>query len=156
MPGYRIHNPVGQVSGGITSIVYITRDGGMMRLEDFIAESFGGIVGGGIGALLPDIIEPAIHSWHRSFAHSYAAGTAMIVKGPQLLNSWRNYCLRQSEYHEQLSIYYQNHFWLWLKHWGLYIGWRFLRGLVPGAVGGYGSHLLLDAGTPRGLPLLTF
>jgi hypothetical protein len=32
--------------------------------------------------------------------------------------------------------------------------WRFLAGAVPGLLAGYASHLVLDAVTPAGLPLI--
>jgi membrane-bound metal-dependent hydrolase YbcI (DUF457 family) len=33
--------------------------------------------------------------------------------------------------------------------------WRFLAGLLNGMAAGYVSHLILDADTPRGIPLLS-
>lgn len=83
------------------------------------------MVGGGIvGAKLPDILEPAIHSHHRAFFHSLvmAGGIAWAIQ--KILSRSRETP-----------------------------GQRLFRAAVLGIAVGYVSHLALDALTPRGLPI---
>jgi inner membrane protein len=84
------------------------------------------LIGGGLlGAKLPDVFEPAIHSHHRKFFHSLvvAGGLAWAIR--KVLD-WPR------ETREQ----------------------RLLRAAVLGVAVGYASHLALDAMTPRSLPLI--
>jgi hypothetical protein len=48
------------------------------------AEVAGGALGGYVGGQLPDLLEPAISSWHRDVAHSCTAGGAIIAMGNAL------------------------------------------------------------------------
>lgn len=83
------------------------------------------VLGAVLGAKLPDILEPAVHSHHRAFFHSiaFAGGLIWAVKK---LREW-----------EPTTA----------EH-------RLLKAACLGALVGYGSHLALDATTPRSLPLL--
>jgi len=54
------------------------------KSANWCAEVAGGVLGGYIGGLLPDVIEPAISSWHRGAAHSCAAGGGIIAMGNAL------------------------------------------------------------------------
>lgn len=84
-------------------------------------------VGVGIGAFfgkLPDILEPALHPHHRQLCHSWLVAGS-IGYGLVKIYEW------QPE-----------------DHYG-----HFLRSLALIAGGAYISHLLLDATTPRSLPL---
>src|SRR6266480_2562998 len=46
---------------------------------NLIAEMTGGTLGGRIGGTLPDKLEPAISSWHRSIAHSGTTAAAVTT-----------------------------------------------------------------------------
>lgn len=84
------------------------------------------LIGGGLlGAKLPDILEPAIHSHHRKFFHSLvvAGGLAWAIRK---VLSWPRDSREQ----------------------------RLMRAAVLGIAIGYASHLALDAMTPRSLPLI--
>lgn len=76
-----------------------------------------------VGAKLPDILEPAIHSHHRAFFHSLvvAGGVAWAIRK---ILAWP----RETP------------------------GQRLVRATALGFAVGYVSHLALDALTPRGLP----
>lgn len=74
---------------------------------------------------LPDILEPAIHSHHRKFCHSFLVLFGTIGAA------------------------------VWLWHWRPATAEeRRLRAVVLGALVGYSSHLAMDATTPRCLPLV--
>lgn len=76
-------------------------------------------------ASLPDLLEPAIHPNHRQFFHSVAFGL-MVAGGVTRVYQWK-----PAEPWQQL-----------------------IRGAALIAGGAYLIHLLLDATTPKSLPLL--
>ncbi len=74
-----------------------------------------------LGSLCPDVLEPALHSWHRGPCHSLAAGgVAGHVATVPLLGAMTP---------------------------------GFEAVLISFFALGYLSHLVMDAGTPRCLPL---
>jgi len=77
---------------------------------------------GGIAGALPDILEPPLNRYHRSFFHSFST----LASVPLLYNS----------IHSDDSID------------------RRTKSLAKSALAAYTSHLLLDARTPAGLPLV--
>jgi len=86
------------------------------------------LAGGGIGSVatgLPDVLEPAIHSHHRQFFHSIVYA-ALVGK------------LTYDAYHWEPTT----------------DGDKILRWLALIVGTAYSAHLLLDFGTPRGLPIL--
>lgn len=83
-------------------------------------------VAGLAGLRAPDILEPAIHSHHRKFFHSF-----LVLGGL----AWATQRL-----------------WVWKPET---LEMRLVRAAAIGALVGYCSHLLLDATTPRGLPLIS-
>ena len=74
---------------------------------------------------LPDILEPAIHSHHRKFWHSFVV-LAGAVGAVAWLWNWRPATVEE----------------------------RRLRAVLLGALVGYASHLGMDATTPRCLPIV--
>jgi len=145
----RTHIMVGVPSGAV--VAYRMADGQPML--ERLTETLGGGYGGLIGALFPDLVEPALHSWHRSIAHSWASGGAGITAAIRWLSALQERCrgaaaprLQLAEQHSSaaMKIFHQLLAWLW----------RVLSGVLAGLVPGHVSHLLLDAGTPRGLPAL--
>ncbi|PHS06173.1 MAG: metal-dependent hydrolase [Blastopirellula sp.] len=90
--------------------------------------AFNPLVTGGTGALfgkLPDLLEPAIHSHHRQFFHSWLVFGA-VGYGFKKIYEWKP--------DDPIEV--------------------FLREVALMAAGGYMSHLFLDSLTPRSLPLL--
>ncbi len=137
--------------------------------QNLVTEMVGGAAGGYVGALLPDVLEPALSSWHRSAAHSCTAGAA-IVYSKDVLSGFEKFCREQGDacalQHKTLQMrpdpLQPNGFvaapvdpfiLLSLKIAELF--WRFLAGFANGLAAGYISHLALDAVTPRSIPLLT-
>jgi inner membrane protein len=93
------------------------------RSFDF-GEMLGCAAVGTAAAVAPDIVEPALHPHHRSFAHSLVAGSGLVRLAISFCDA-ENY--DWDEWHKIL--------------WGV-------------ATAGYLSHLVADGCTPRGLPLL--
>lgn len=85
---------------------------------------FAGLVGA-VGGRLPDLLEPATNPNHRQFFHS------ILVLG--------TICVSMYEIYQ------------WSPESNLE---KFIRGFLLKLFGAYGSHLLLDMRTPKGLPLV--
>lgn len=116
---------------------------------------------------LPDVLEPALSSWHRNVAHSCTAGAAIVYSKDALLQ-FEKFCREQADLcalqHKTLQMrpdpWQPNVFvpapadpfmLLSLKIAEMF--WRFLAGFANGLAAGYISHLALDAVTPRSIPL---
>lgn len=138
MPNRSTHTFVGSIAGGV-AVARVTRD---KTDKEKLISVIGGLIGGNIGGRLPDIIDPPTGPNHRGVGHSATLGLAgsggYAYKVAPLA---MEYC------YEQAAIAEENGDFL------LEILWLFLAGLVWGIGAGYASHLLLDLGTPKGLPL---
>ena len=76
-------------------------------------------------AKLPDMIEPALNPNHRKFFHSFTFGTGV---------SYAMYKVYKWEPNDSVE--------------------KVLRGILLILGGAYLSHLILDASTPKSLPLI--
>lgn len=165
MANRRTHRRVGRISGA----VYAAHRAKGQTVGQCITESIGGAVGGDVGSLLADWLEPGISSWHRGTAHSCAAGMGILSLG-EVLAGAETYCRQQAERKvaelrtlqmtpdpAQPNVFIpvpnSSLTQLWLTICELV--WRTLAGFANGLAAGYLSHLVLDAGTPRSIPLLT-
>ena len=165
MANRRTHRRIGRISGA----VYAAHRAKTQTVGQFITEGSGGAVGGDIGALLADWLEPATSSWHRDTAHSCAAGGVVLSLG-EMLAGVETYCRQQAERKAQelrtlqmtpnpaqpnvfVPVPNNSLAQIWLTVCELF--WRALAGFANGLAAGYISHLVLDAGTPRSIPLLT-
>ena len=83
MSNRETHSSVGLVSG----LGYAAFEAKGQATLNVVAEIAGGALGGYWGGQLPDWIEPALHSWHRSVAHSGAAGATIVVHARSTLLS---------------------------------------------------------------------
>ena len=118
-----------------------------------IVEAAGAGCAASLATRLPDWWDPPDGSYHRSWAHSFSlavAGTA--AAGASLSDLQRDLRLRVVWHAQaaQLSADPLVRFWHTLCEWF----YRFLSGCLLGLVVGYGSHLALDAFTPRSLPFI--
>ena len=120
---------------------------------DFVAELIGGALGGAVGGKLPDILEPAIHSWHRSTAHSLVTATTIGVTAARSISAWQDFCRANASRHDDLC---ESATEAVGRAWHTFVAflWRLLSGVAVGVSVGYLSHLALDACTPRSIPLL--
>ena len=147
MPGRATHSWVGAAAGA-TAAVYRVRD---MPADQVLAAALGGVLGGWIGGVAPDVVEPATNPNHRGFAHSVSVGGALAYVPTTAVAAW---CTAKAAAWDQsacvLPVGAPERSQAELKAWL----WRAAAGTAIGMVAGYASHLLLDARTPRGLPLL--
>jgi hypothetical protein len=138
------------IASGTAAAIYTARD---QTGAAFIGEIVGGAVGGAAGGLLPDLLEPAIHSWHRSTAHSIATATAVGIAAARSVPDWQQWCRKNAAHHDSLHASATD---ILSSAWHAFMAflWRFFSGFAAGLPVGYLSHLALDAGTPRSVPLL--
>jgi hypothetical protein len=148
MANRKTHAIAGFASGAVAA-GYSARDLGP---EYLIPEIISGGIGGMLGGIAPDVLEPAIHSWHSSVAHSGASGLTGAIATKQCATLQKQ-CRLESQHHDQLRHASEND---WTRFWHAMISflWLLLSGLIVGLPAGYLSHLVLDAASPRGIPLV--
>ena len=159
MPDGATYKLIG-ASGGAAFAAYRAKD---QNPGNWIAELAGGAIGGYVGGILPDILEPAISSWHRGVAHSYVSGATVAGTANAVLSKWEVACRTNAESCKAIPVI--------VVPGGMFVAappdpvhqflsslaelfWRLMAGLLNGLVAGYISHLALDAVTPRSIPLL--
>jgi len=150
MPRNESHVMAGSTAGALYSL-FLSKD---QKAEDRFLELIGGGIGGYWGGRLPDIVEPAPRNpGHRAFAHSLVVGSASYASAKRFASEWAR-CFRQAadrlalQNQEQPSSEPDR-----LLCVALEILLRVAAGMGAGFIAGYVSHLVLDAGTPRSLPL---
>jgi hypothetical protein len=149
MSNHRTHVRVGAVAGGAAAAYLARHQPGPLAL----AETLGGGLAGALGAKIPDILEPAVHSWHRSTAHSVTVGGGAVAVAMRSVRSWQRHCRDQVAQHSRQQAESADPI-VGLWHGLMVLVWSFLCGVAPGMAAGYMSHLALDACTPRGLPVI--
>lgn len=147
MPNCRTHTVAGAVAGGVWAGVTL----GELPTAGFAVVVGGGLAGGAIGGMLPDLLEPAYSPRHRSFAHSWVALAAMTQAR---VNTWQRECHRRAEHYTAMA--HEPVVTSALRQWYQLVAlcYRFLAGALAGFKAGYVSHLVLDSITPCGLPLI--
>ncbi len=146
----KTHRAVGAGSGFVVALVRSEGQDGWKRF----VEGLGGGVGGYLGACAPDVLEPAVHSWHRSGCHSVTAGASVVLGAKRAVGAWEKKCRKMADdFETKRQAPGANDF-----HKALYliieVLLRMAAGVLSGAATGYVSHLALDAVTPRGIPLI--
>jgi len=158
MSDRKTHVVVG-VTAGIGYAAYQAKE---QNAPNCLVEIAGGGVGGYLGGLLPDLLEPGISSWHRGTMHSWSTGASIVSLRDRLME-WEKFCREKAEKCKAIPMVPIKPFTLvpapvdpisdlFAKLAEFF--WRFLAGLANGLAAGYVSHLTLDAFTPRSLPLL--
>src|SRR5258708_7436832 len=75
------HDGLGMTVGAGIALALAVNSNYCGEFLDVLAEVLGGIAAGKVGSRLPDAIEPATSSWHRSTAHSVMATSAVAALG---------------------------------------------------------------------------
>lgn len=149
MSDRRTHCAIGTVAGG----GYALAKAQNQRPEHLLLEVLGGLVAGNLGARLPDVFDPPTHSGHRSLAHGMApiaaVGTAAVRRLDGAQARLRAEAERRAALYTQATTPLQR---LWQQL--LVILCRLGAGALAGLLGGYGSHIALDAFTLATPPLL--
>lgn len=147
----KIHTGVGALAGLGTLIAW-------QWFEDKqigVPELLGGALGGALGGRLPDLLEPARSSFHRRFAHSAVATGSLVEAAHRSLGPVKD---RLEIFAGELKGKAANAV-DWLDRAILLAAallLDFLQGFFMGLVGGYVSHVFLDALTPRSVPVIGF
>jgi membrane-bound metal-dependent hydrolase YbcI (DUF457 family) len=130
---------------------------------DLLIETIGGAIGGCVGGMLPDIFEPAVSSWHRDIGHSITVGAGVLALRATLAGLAQQ-CRENAPRPHAIQM-------IAVPGTDIFVPapvdpltqllgslaelfWRLLAGFLNGLSAGYTSHLILDAATPRGIPLL--
>lgn len=149
MPNLNCHRQIGRCAGAVAAIV-CAQDQDPLGL---LLEAIGGVLGGDLGGRLPDGFDPPIHSYHRSLGHgvapSLAVGRALVIRVPAWQEALRDHA-RRYEHQWQFGASEKERNSALLRMTLC----RLLAGAIPGLIAGYASHLVLDLGTPRSLPLI--
>jgi hypothetical protein len=147
MANRRTHRTVGAVAGAFLAFVLSKGQPVWHRIVELI----GGTTAGLFSALLPDIFEPADSPNHRSLIHGVLPNTVLLVYCARRLRLCQVSLRSRADDHANLAKQAQtagSRLW----HWSVEFFCRFFAGAAAGALIGYGSHLALDAFTPRSLP----
>lgn len=138
---------IGALAGGTVAATRAREE----PTPEFTAEAIGGLFGGWAGGVLPDVLEPATSPHHRQLAHSLvAAGGLTMAKLAEWQASCRSAATAATQRAGSLPVGCAER----NNAESAAILWRLAAGVIVGLVVGYGSHLALDACTPRGLPLI--
>src|SRR5579862_3840838 len=119
------NGPTHSIVGTTTGLGFAAYRARNERPPAFLAETIGGAIGGALGALGPDVAEPAIHSWHRSTAHSYSAAAAILAATAQFIPQWQDYCRVQAQAHNEARAFATSDAAL-LFHGFMALLWHFL------------------------------
>jgi hypothetical protein len=111
----------------------------------------GALAGASFGGMLPDLLEPALNPNHRQFCHGIVPSLSLItfganryLQGIDELYAWADAAPTTPAYSNSTLDPQTTPRWLRF----------FVAGFVRALPTGYLSHLLADAVTPKGLPLL--
>ena len=148
MANHREHALAGAWRGGVAA-AFLARD---QALAPLLAEVAGGACAGRLAAALPDIIDPPTSFRHRSIGHGAAPVAAGIVALVRRLSQIQQQFREEAQHHAGARDQTAS-CWARLYHVIAEYFLRFVAGAVVGAAAGYVSHLVLDAGTPMGLPI---
>lgn len=149
MSNGRTHRIVGVLAGGAVAFAKAKHQ----TPEHHCLEVLGGALGGYVGARLPDLLDPPISPRHRSLAHGVVpvglVGKAAWNELDGVQTKLRTEANRRAKLAQSASTPFER-----LCHKLIQLLCRLGAGALAGLIGGYGSHLALDACTPASLPLL--
>jgi hypothetical protein len=111
-------------------------------------------VGGLLGGLLPDILDPPLHPGHRALAHAVLPVGVGATSWVGALDNWQKNLRDQVDEYTRLQFQAAEPL---LKIWygAIAMALRLLSGMLAGIVAGYVVHIGLDFMTPRCLPLIS-
>lgn len=121
MPDRKVHSIIGSTSGAAFYLIE-----SYDKKEDFhLGNCMAGTLGGLLGGVMTDYLDPPNNPNHRKFAHSIIFGSGLVAGLEDLFN--------------------------WIDGLDIYDYFKyFLKCLVVG----YISHLLIDSTTPKSLPII--
>ncbi len=147
MPNRSTHAVIGGLAGGTIAAARARKE----PMPEFMAEAIGGVIGRWAGGVLHDVLEPATSPDHRQLAHSLVAASGLTIAR---VTEWQASCRSAAAAAAQRATSLPMGCAERSNAELAAILWRLAAGVTVGLVVGYGSHLALDACTPRGLPLI--
>ena len=147
MPRKSTHLTAGSASGAVVGLLTCRS---LPQEHQLVHVAFA-TIGGALGGLAPDVLEPAISPNHRSLFHSLAAGGGI---GAAALAEWQADCHRAAAACDTRASCAPPDSRERSNEENKAFLWRALAGLIVGFLAGYASHLLMDAGTRKSLPLI--
>lgn len=149
MPNGPIHALTSTAAGVACSLYKSNNQSGLARFF----ESSGGAIGGYIGGILPDWVDPPLHPGHRSLGHGLAPVATGVAFWHRSLDDWQNHLRQIADQHaycRATSTDFASSAWHAFAEWVL----RLLSGFLARVGAGYITHVALDFATPRCLPLV--
>jgi membrane-bound metal-dependent hydrolase YbcI (DUF457 family) len=149
MPNANFHRTAGLIAGGTYAYLRSTEQSYGSR----VLETAGGVLGGTLAASLPDVFDPPLHPRHRGLAHGAVPVGALTSAAVATLDGAQVWLRREAARRASLRTAATGTLeQLW--HGLVELLCRLGAGFSAGLVAGYTSHVVLDALTPAGLPLL--
>jgi hypothetical protein len=149
VPRREQHVRVGAVTGAAAAALAAGASGqGPVAIA---IEAAGGGLGGGLGARMPDVVNPPTSPFHRAFAHSACAGSCVVNASAAVILNWQASCReRAAACHEAWNRPDATLLDTVFAAFGE-LFWRLLSGLLAGFPVGYASHLAMDSLTRAGI-----
>lgn len=145
MANGKAHRKTGLIVGTVAgAIAALDEDGAA-----FLAEVAGGALGGKFGGMMPDVLDPPTSPNHRGLAHGIIPAGALFTWAMAELPGWQAE-LRNRATHHAVAFRRTGDIQEFMMEMMLHA----LSGFLAGLIGGYASHLLMDARTPKGLPVV--
>jgi len=136
MPNRDVHIKVGVGFAVSATIVAAIASNEEITFEEICMRVAGAVLGGYVGARLPDIIDPSSRGPnHRSLGHGVVPNGTLCALGTERYLDMRKNLLGESD--KKSRIYNQ-----------------LIVGAMDGFIAGHTSHLILDSRTPKGLPVI--
>jgi hypothetical protein len=149
MANGKAHSRAGAVAGGLTAACYAPEQ----PAGNVLLEVLGGVGGGLLGARLPDIIDPPTGGRHRSVGHGMLPMGACGLRFVGALPALQTWLREQAKRQRRLADASCDPL-LHICHVMIQLLCTLGAGALAGLLGGYASHLVLDAMTPMGLPAI--
>lgn len=137
MANGKTHRAIGAIAGG----AYAYHRARCQRLEHALMEALGGVLAGVAGARLPDVFDPPLHPRHRSLAHGLVPVVAAGQAAVRALDPWEAGLRAEADRRAACG-----------DSTGELL-YRLAAGALAGLIGGYASHVALDAFSPASVPL---
>lgn len=150
MPNRKEHQIIGATTGGAAALVCAHNE----KPLNLLIETLGGAFAGYHSGHWADRLDPPTSPRHRAGAHGIVPVAAASYVGLKLLDPAQTWLRENADIQKQKSLEAGSTLKGFL-HFLLELLCRFASGALAGILGGYDSHLLADATTKTGLPLLT-
>lgn len=134
------------------TLVSIHKARGLNGLQ-YVAEIAGGALGGAVGGLGPDWVDPPTSPFHRGVGHSAAISCVMTGLASRRIDAWQAWLREEAARFRCLQNVVVDPL-LRAFHGICYVLICLVSGALVGFLAGWGSHLALDFGSVRSLPLI--